>query len=262
MSTFEGWLQLSVDQIVPEQATGVRFSPEWVRDASNLVACCRSCNDLFNRDPIVDPVPQTLETFYDLRDRLYLARRQRVIERRAAERAWFEEHVVPLLTKAKESPAAALFSRTWLEASGFSGFEPVSTLQRSVASVPRGPGVYAVLAPTTTPPRFLRANPGGRFKGRDPTVPVATLRGRWHEGTPVVYFGKADSLRSRIKLLVRFAAGEPVAHWGGRYLWQVAASRSFQVAWREHPEPRSLERDLLSDFVTHFGALPFGNISG
>ena len=45
--------------------------------------------------------------------------------------------------------------------------------------------------------------------------------------TPILYFGKADALRKRIKDLVRFAAGEPVAHWGGRYLWQISGSSSF-----------------------------------
>src|SRR5664279_6350489 len=32
-----------------------------VRSAANLVACCRPCNDLFNRAPVVESVPSTLE---------------------------------------------------------------------------------------------------------------------------------------------------------------------------------------------------------
>lgn len=94
MSTFEGWLQLSVDHVVPQQATASGFPAEWILDATNLVACCRSCNDLFNRDPVVDPLPPTLDAFYELRDRLYLARQARIIERRAIERVWFEENVL------------------------------------------------------------------------------------------------------------------------------------------------------------------------
>lgn len=262
MSTFEGWLQVSVDHVVPRQATAIGFPSQWVLDATNLVACCRTCNDLFNRDPVLDPLPPTLEAFYALRDRLYLARRGRIIERRAAERRWFEENVLPLAARTPEPPAADLFSRAWLESGGFSGFMRISTLHRSLDGVPYGPGVYVVLRETSGAPRFLSTNHGGRFKGRDPTVAVQMLRARWHDSTPILYFGKADSLRSRIKLLVRFAAGQPVAHWGGRYLWQLADSSSFVVGWRENQEPRALEEDLLADFAAHFGALPFANIVG
>jgi hypothetical protein len=262
MSIFEGWLQLSVDHVVPQQATGVGFAREWVLDASNLVACCRSCNDLFNRDPVVDPVPAGLESFFDLRDRLYVARRARIIERRATERRWFEENVLPVAGSTPESLAAATFSMAWLESTGFSGFQPVAGLQRTLDGVPYGPGVYVVVATSSAAPRILSASRGGWFKGKDPSVAPAVLRARWHAETPILYFGKADALRKRIKDLVRFAAGEPVAHWGGRYLWQISGSASFLIAWREDDEPRALERDLLASFASQFGTLPFANIVG
>lgn len=95
MSVFDGWLQLSVDHVVPKQAVGVGFDRAWVMDQANLVACCRSCNDLFNRDPVVDPAPATLPAFFDLRDVLFVRRRARILERRAAERLWFEANVRP-----------------------------------------------------------------------------------------------------------------------------------------------------------------------
>ncbi len=107
MSTFEGWLQLSVDHVVPQQAIAVGFPAEWLLDAANLAACCRSCNDLFNRDPVVDPVPPSLDAFFDLRDRLYRARRLRIAEHRGEERVWFEDNVVPVATKARESASPA-----------------------------------------------------------------------------------------------------------------------------------------------------------
>jgi hypothetical protein len=170
MSVFEGWLQLSVDHVIPQQSVTTGFPAAWVLDATNIVACCRSCNDLFNRDPHVDAVPESIVAFYDLRDRLYLARRARIIERRAEERAWFEDNVLPAATKAKEPAAGPLYSHAWLPSSGFEGFVPVSSLQRSHNAVPAGPGVYVVLRDTAAPPRFLATSKGGRFKDRDPTV--------------------------------------------------------------------------------------------
>jgi hypothetical protein len=70
------------------------FPREWIRSSANLVAGCRPCNDLFNRDPVVESVPSTLEGFFDLRDAIFLQRRAKILARRDEERAWFEEHVI------------------------------------------------------------------------------------------------------------------------------------------------------------------------
>ena len=79
---------------------------DWVLDASNVVACCRSCNDLFNRDPGVTTIPTSLDAFFDLRDALCQSRRERILSRRSEERAWFEAHVLPALAahRAEEAP--------------------------------------------------------------------------------------------------------------------------------------------------------------
>jgi hypothetical protein len=87
MRASSGWLQLSVDPVVPQQVVGMGFPREWVRSAANLVACCRACNDLFNQDRLVEAVPSMLEEFFDLRDAIYLQRRSRILARRAEERS-------------------------------------------------------------------------------------------------------------------------------------------------------------------------------
>ncbi len=51
LGTFEGWLQLSVDHVVPQQMVGAGYTREWVEDTINIVAACGACNGLFNRDP-------------------------------------------------------------------------------------------------------------------------------------------------------------------------------------------------------------------
>lgn len=101
------------------------------------------------------------------------------------------------------------------------------------------------------------SSPFRAFSGRIPRSPTG-----WHDGTPILYFGTAGSVRARIRALVRFGAGEPVGHWGGGYLWQLEYCEAFRVAWREVAKPRDVERDLLAGFAAHFGGLPFANIVG
>ena len=95
MSTFEGWLQLSIDHVIPQQMQGAGYPAEWVLDAVNVVAACMACNGFYNRDPVPDEVPPTLEAFCDIRDRVFLERQARIRARRDAERAWFDAHVKP-----------------------------------------------------------------------------------------------------------------------------------------------------------------------
>jgi len=80
--------------------------------------------------------------------------------------------------------------------------------------VPANAGVYLVLRTNEGAPSFLERSPGGRFKGKDPTVATETLEHEWVTGARVVYIGKADHLGRRLRQFARFGAGEPVGHWG------------------------------------------------
>lgn len=95
MSTFDGWLQLSIDHVIPQQMQALGYPPEWVLDSVNLVAACMACNGYFNRDPVIGEVPTALEAFCDLRDRVFQERRKRIMERQSVERAWFDENIKP-----------------------------------------------------------------------------------------------------------------------------------------------------------------------
>jgi hypothetical protein len=124
--------------------------------------------------------------------------------------------------------------------------------------------VYIILRPARQKVVFLAESPAGRFKG--PTTEVALLEAKWIAGSRVVYIGKADVANRRLKQFARFGAGEPVGHWGGRYIWQLADADQLLVAW--HPttwdEPaRDYERRLLAHFAKlHRGARPFANLTG
>jgi hypothetical protein len=128
--------------------------------------------------------------------------------------------------------------------------------------VPAEGGVYLVVREGSAAAKYLDANPGGRFKGRDPTVSAEALRSNWSEGAEVVYIGKADNLRRRLREFMRFGQGAPIGHWGGRLIWQLADSAKLPVAWKETPDqvPKNVETELISEFRDVFGKPPLRTI--
>jgi hypothetical protein len=156
------------------------------------------------------------------------------------------------------------FTPSWLKGQGFGGFTTIRALREGrIAEVPRTGGVYVVQQQDMGVPIFLEQSPGGRFKGRDPTVDPQRLSGRWIAGTTVLYIGKGDNLQRRLKQYMDFGSGKPIGHWGGRYIWQVAGSNDFLVAWKETGEvsPRDAEMELMAAFSKQYGHLPFANLT-
>ncbi len=162
-----------------------------------------------------------------------------------------------------------MIDRTWLEDRAFLGFVSFAELRESgLVQAPRHRGVYAVLRERSDTPEFLPSSSGGRFKGKDPSVPIAKLQAAWVAGSQVLYFGKAGRLgtgpfiRQRLAQYLAFGEGRPVGHWGGRYIWQIAGSLELRVAWlaARQTEPRVLESQLIAEFECATGKLPFANL--
>ena len=159
------------------------------------------------------------------------------------------------------------FTPDGLAQQGFSGFICLSTCADS--AVPTAGGVYVVLRPVAAHPVFLPISGAGHFKQQDPSVAATELERSWVDGAQVLYIGKAAAgsndaggLRRRIRQFHRFGAGEPVGHWGGRYIWQLADHVGLLVAWRvtEAEDPRTVESILIDQFHLRYGCLPFANL--
>ncbi len=156
------------------------------------------------------------------------------------------------------------FRRQALQDEGFHGFVTIRKLrQEGLDDVPTNAGVYVVLREIGTPPKFLESNPGGHFRGRDPTISKEELYKRWVKGAHVIYIGKSKNLRRRLRQLKNFGNGMPVAHWGGRVLWQIENSSEFVVAWKraaKGQDPADLEQQLLQEFHEIHNQKPFANL--
>jgi hypothetical protein len=140
--------------------------------------------------------------------------------------------------------------------------------QTRCAAVPDDAGVYVVMLENPTARRFLRRGTGGWYQGRDPDHSLDDVRASWVPNAKILYIGKAAGrrgLKQRLRQLVDFGHGRPVAHRGGRMLWQVADSGTLLVRWLALPanEARAVEQRLISEFTTaHGGRRPFANKVG
>ncbi|MGB4205498.1 MAG: hypothetical protein WBJ84_07755 [Bacteroidales bacterium] len=155
-----------------------------------------------------------------------------------------------------------------IKKAGFTGFKTMKELFADSSAIPKIKGVYLVLNPTKKG-GFLTVGTGGHFKGKNPNVSVSELEANWVDDTIVVYIGKAGkdgssaTLQSRLRQYFGFGQGKNVGHWGGRFIWQLKNSADLVVCWKALPttDPRTVEADLIQDFVSKFSQRPFANLA-
>lgn len=93
IDTFEHWLLLQVDHVVPRKmGNRLRLPDEWLENYSNTVIACSACNSCENQfdDPDIINAPQTEDEFFDLRDAVLAKRKPRIIQCRSLEKSFFE----------------------------------------------------------------------------------------------------------------------------------------------------------------------------
>jgi hypothetical protein len=152
---------------------------------------------------------------------------------------------------------------------GFEGFLKLDDLLFNCSPIPAIKGVYMILWINKKPPEFLAIGTGGHFKRRDPNISMAELKHNWVENTQVVYIGKAGgddskaTLRSRLTQYFRFGQGKNVGHYGGRLIWQIKNCKELLVCWKPLPndDPRSVEAELIREFVSTYKKRPFANLA-
>jgi len=156
-----------------------------------------------------------------------------------------------------------------IKKAGFSGFRRMSELFTDSSSIPKEKGVYLVLDVSKESPTFLETGTGGSFKEKNPNIAISKLEEHWVENAIIVYIGKAGkdgnkaTLRSRLKQYFRFGQGKKVGHWGGRLIWQLKNSNDLIVCWKELPldDPRTIEAELIKQFVKIYSKRPFANLT-
>ena len=93
-ASYQNWLQMALDHVVPTRTGTVKCIPaEWLDDSSNKVLACAACNGFRNRYRLSESevCPTTLDGFYDLRDRVFAERKALVMESHEWERTFFDK---------------------------------------------------------------------------------------------------------------------------------------------------------------------------
>lgn len=93
VDTYEHWLMLSVDHVVPTvTGTLLGIPREWINDFCNTVLCCAACNGFGNRYelPAGSVMPTSLGQFCELRDATFSSRRPLILACHEKERAFFD----------------------------------------------------------------------------------------------------------------------------------------------------------------------------
>jgi 5-methylcytosine-specific restriction endonuclease McrA len=87
--SYRSWLNISVEHVIPTKSTLKSWGGDyknWLFDLANCVTCCRACNEFLNGYKTEEKPPKDLSEFFDLRDKIFLEKRKKVISRHQEEK--------------------------------------------------------------------------------------------------------------------------------------------------------------------------------
>ena len=92
-ASYESWLSISVDHVVPISTRWYEAREGWIEDRFNRVTCCRACNEFLNAYRCRYKKPNDVAGFVQIRDKVFLGKRQRAKDRHQVERTWYRHNV-------------------------------------------------------------------------------------------------------------------------------------------------------------------------
>ncbi len=132
--------------------------------------------------------------------------------------------------------------------------------------LPDEPGIYVVLFATNQPLHFVPRSTTVLYA--DPTS-CEELQSKWTRicqkaPTDIIYIGKGDSIRKRVRILARFGVGRAGNHHGGEWMWQVQEIAEARVVIQTCPAGKQVgfENWLLKRFYEEHGDYPLANRAG
>jgi hypothetical protein len=92
---------------------------------------------------------------------------------------------------------------------------------------------------------------------------MGTDRPRTNVGKAALGVSGRRGLKKRLGEYRRYGEGEPIAHAGGRYIWQLNDSSNLLLAWLPSgQDPKLIEDQFIAEFAQEYGKRPFANLNG
>ena len=132
--------------------------------------------------------------------------------------------------------------------------------------LPSEPGIYVVYFKVIRRLHFVDQSDTAIYA--EPADPML-LKRKWQRiyqktMTDIIYIGKGNNIRRRLRELVRFGAGLADNHKGGQWMWQIKEILTARVLIQAcNPEKQAgFENYLLNRFKREHGEYPLANSSG
>ena len=131
--------------------------------------------------------------------------------------------------------------------------------------LPGGSGVYIVYLPDTAPD--FQESTGDAIHAEP--CSVFELTRKWESInkdclTDIIYVGKGDDVKKRVRTLIRFGVGKARNHKGGEWLWQIKNIELAYIRIITCPQGKqaAFEKWVLDSFYSEHGNWPLANREG